>query len=312
MLRSTSRRMPVLGFAVAALMALPILKAEEPKNDYFTTSDGVKIHYITMGDHGSWVVLIHGFSDSAQRMFFTTGIAPALAKNHRVVAIDNRNHGLSDKPNPNGSGRAEDTIELMDHLQIAKAHIHGYSMGGGFTGALLASHPERFITAIFGGSGIQEVDEDLRKKAAAMDTPMPTPQGAEAAAFQRLRERSAAAAAARGNTTAPTAASTASASPSTTTTTPAGRPVAVLQIDLTKVTIPVLAINGEFDSPHTKTQRMSRELKNFSNVILPAKNHVGAIAVGGPMPQQYIDSLVDFIDANDAAMAKAGAASGGN
>jgi pimeloyl-ACP methyl ester carboxylesterase len=283
-------------------MALPILKAEEPKNDYFTTSDGVKIHYITMGDHGSWVVLIHGFSDSAQRMFFSTGIAPALAKNHRVVAIDNRNHGLSDKPNPNGSGRAEDTIELMDHLQIAKAHIHGYSMGGGFTGVLLASHPERFITAIFGGSGIQEVDEDLRKKAAAMDTPMPTPQGAEAAAFQHLRERSAAAAAGRG------ASNGLGAGPNAT---PAPRP-AGLQIDLTKVTIPVLAINGEFDSPHAKTQRMSRELKNFSNVILPAKNHVGAIAVGGPMPQQYIDSLVDFIDAIDAAMAKAGAASGGN
>jgi pimeloyl-ACP methyl ester carboxylesterase len=279
----------------AAFLALPVLKAQEPKpepkNDYFTTSDGVKIHYITMGDHGTWVVLIHGFSDSAQRMFFTTGIAPALAKNHRVVALDNRNHGLSDKPNPNGSGRAEDTIELMDHLKIVKAHIHGYSMGGGFTGQLLASHSDRFITAIFGGSGIQEVDEDLRKRAAAMDTSGPAPQGAEAAAFQHLRER---AAASRGNTTTPA---------------PAPRP---LQIDLTKVTIPVLAINGEYDSPHAKTQRMSRELKNFSNVILPAKNHVGAIAVGGPMPQQYIDSLVDFIDANDAAMAKGSATSGGN
>jgi pimeloyl-ACP methyl ester carboxylesterase len=300
--RNTSRRISVLGFAAAALIAVPILKAEEPKHDYFTTSDGVKIHYITIGDHGSWVVLIHGFSDSAQRMFFTTGIAPALAKNHRVVAIDNRNHGLSDKPSPNGSGRAEDTIELMDHLQITKAHIHGYSMGGGFTGALLASHPERFISAIFGGSGIQEVDEDLRKKAAAMDTPMPTPQGAEAAAFQHLRERSAAAAAGRGAS---------NASGATPNATPAPRP-AGLQIDLAKVTIPVLAINGEFDSPHAKTQRMSRELKNFSNVILPAKNHVGAIAVGGPMPQQYIDSLVDFIDANDAAMAKASASTGGN
>ncbi len=295
--RSTSYRMPALAFAAAAFLALPILKAEEPKNDYFTASDGVKIHYMTIGDHGTWVVLIHGFTDSAQRMFFTTGIAPALAKNHRVVAIDNRNHGLSDKPNPSGSGRAEDTIELMDHLKIDKAHIHGYSMGGGFTGVLLATHPERFITAAFGGSGIQEVDEDLRKKAAAMDTPMPAPQGAEAAAFQRLRER---AAASRGGA--------ASATPGAASA-PAPR---ALQIDLTKVTIPVLAINGQFDSPHAKTQRMSRELKNFSNVILPAKNHMGAIAVGGPMPQQYIDSLIDFIDANDAAMAKASTSSGGN
>jgi pimeloyl-ACP methyl ester carboxylesterase len=290
-------RRTLLALALGTLAAVPALLAEEPKNDYFTASDGVKIHYITVGDHGTWVVLIHGFTDSAQRMFFTTGIAPALAKNHRVVAIDNRNHGLSDKPNPSGSGRAEDTIELMDHLKIDKAHIHGYSMGGGFTGALLATHPERFITAAFGGSGIQEVDEDLRKKAAAMDTPMPAPQGAEAAAFQRLRER---AATSRGG--APGAAPSAA---------PAPAPRA-LQIDLAKVTIPVLAINGQFDSPHAKTQRMSRELKNFSNVILPAKNHMGAIAVGGPMPQQYINALVDFIDANDAAMAKVNASTGGN
>ncbi len=81
-------------------------------------------------------------------------------ENHRVVALDNRNHGKSDKPNLNGPGRAEDTIELMDHLKIDKAHIGGYSMGGAFTGALLATHPERFITAHFGGAGISETDPE--------------------------------------------------------------------------------------------------------------------------------------------------------
>jgi pimeloyl-ACP methyl ester carboxylesterase len=276
----------VLPLLALASLAIPAVQATEPKSDFFTTSDGVKIHYITLGDQGSWVVLIHGFTDSAQRMFFTTGIAPALAKNHRVVAIDNRNHGLSDKPQPNGSGRAEDTIELMDHLKIDKAHIHGYSMGGGFTGQLLATHPDRFITAAFGGSGIQEVDPELRKKAASMDTPMPPPQGAEAAAFQRLRERA--------------AAGRQGAGPGSAAPTPPPGP----KIDLATIAFPVLAINGEFDSPHVKTQRMSRELRNFSNVILPGRNHMSAIAVGGPMPQQYIDTLVDFINANDEAILK--------
>ena len=46
------------------------------------------------------------------------GVADALAKNHRVVAIDCRNHGKSDKPLPGGSGRAQDVVELMDHLKI--------------------------------------------------------------------------------------------------------------------------------------------------------------------------------------------------
>src|SRR5688572_30777000 len=110
--------------------AAPVVQVGQ-KSNFFTTSDGTKIHYLTYGDSGSWVMLIHGYSDSAQRMWFNTGIAPEIAKRHRVVAIDNRNHGQSDKPVPGGSGRAQDVIELMDHLKIDRAHIHRYSMGGG-------------------------------------------------------------------------------------------------------------------------------------------------------------------------------------
>src|SRR5215468_2454987 len=139
---------PLCCFVASITPAIPAQSSGG--SDFFVASDGVYIHYLTAGTTGSWVVLIHGYSDSAQRMWFTTGIAPALAKNHRVVALDNRNHGESDKPQPNGTGRAMDVIELMDHLKIQKAHIHGYSMGGGMTGQLLAIAPERFITAGFG------------------------------------------------------------------------------------------------------------------------------------------------------------------
>jgi len=89
-------------FSAFALTSPPTARAQEPTDDFFTTSDGVRIHYMTLGDEGSWVVLIHGYTDSAQRMWFRTGIAPALAANHRVVALDNRNHGQSDSPEPNG------------------------------------------------------------------------------------------------------------------------------------------------------------------------------------------------------------------
>jgi pimeloyl-ACP methyl ester carboxylesterase len=267
-------------FAVCLLLAGAGVRAAEPKHEYFTTSDGVKIHYMTLGNKGSWVVLIHGYTDNADRMWFRTGIAESLAKNHRVVALDNRNHGLSDKPEQHGSGRAEDTIELMDHLKIQKAHIHGYSMGGGFVGRLMASHPERFITAVFGGSGISETDEALRTAAAALDPPMPEPQGAEAAAFKQLRDSAAARTATAG-------------APST------AAPRPALEIDLKSIRFPVLAINGEFDRPFSKTQRLWRELANFQNVVLRKKNHVSAIMVGGPMPPEYIDALVKFINAND-------------
>jgi pimeloyl-ACP methyl ester carboxylesterase len=151
------QRLASLIFAVALLAAAP-LRASEAKDGYFTTSDGIKIHYLTQGDAGSWVVLIHGYTGNAEGNWFANGVAPALAKKHRVVAIDCRNHGKSDKPEPGGRGLARDVVELMDHLKIERAHIHGYSMGGGIVASLLGLIPERFITAGFGGSGMSETN----------------------------------------------------------------------------------------------------------------------------------------------------------
>ena len=249
----------------------------EPASAFFTTSDGVKIRYLTLGDRGSWVVLIHGYSDSAQRMWFTTGIAPVLARNHRVVALDNRNHGESGKPQPGGPGRAQDIVELMDHLKIDRAHIHGYSMGGALTAQLLALIPGRFITAGFGGSGLQETDPALRAQAAALDEAAPKAQGADAAAMERFRARVA--------TTLPAASAPAAAPP---------------PVDLAALTIPILGINGSFDSPYAKTHRLWREAKTFQNVILPGKTHLTAIAVGGPMPPEFAQAMSRFIDQFDA------------
>jgi pimeloyl-ACP methyl ester carboxylesterase len=282
---------------LTALSAAAVLAASAgpPSHDFFTTSDGIKIHYMQLGNSGSHVILIHGYTGSAEGNWFRNGIAELLAANHRVVALDCRNHGRSDKPVPNGPGRAEDVIELMDHLKIQKAHIHGYSMGGGITGQLLASHPERFITVAFGGSGVQETDEDLRKRAAAMDKDGVDPQEAEASKALRIRH-------AMDNGMSRDEAEKLAAQP------PAPRPAAArpaagatpqrAPLDLTKVTIPVLAINGELDHPHAKTARMFRELNNFQNIVLPGKSHLTAIS-GGYIPKEYGDSLARFINAND-------------
>ena len=267
----------------AVLVSGGVFAETEAKSDFFTASDDVKIHYYTMGDSGPWVVLIHGFMDTAKRMWINTGIAGLLAENHRVVALDNRNHGQSDKPNPNGPGRAEDVLELMDHLGIEKAHIHGYSMGGGITGRLLASNPEKFITAGFGGSGIYESDASVREQVATLDPKAPEPEGLAAAAFERLRARATAARAATGSDGASSRSSFR----------------APLEIDLTSIDVPVIAINGEFDRPYSKSHRMWRELKNFTNVVLPGRNHMTAVAVGAPMDEIYVREIVKFINAHD-------------
>jgi pimeloyl-ACP methyl ester carboxylesterase len=269
-------RRTILAAAVLFVIATTAFAESAFNEDFFTASDGVKIHYLTAGSSGSWVVLIHGYSDNAERMWFRTGIAPVLAKNHRIVALDNRNHGKSDKPQPGGSGKAEDIVELMDHLHIDRAHIHGYSMGGGITGQLLAMIPGRFITAGFGGSGIQETDPKLRAQAEAMDAALPKAQGDDAAAMDRFRSR---VAQSRPANSAPV-----SATP--------------LKIDLSKLDVPILAVNGSFDSPYAKTQRIWREAKVFENVILPEKTHLTAISSNGA-PALYIDSIARFIDAYD-------------
>jgi len=281
----------------AALSILPAKdKLEQPKDGWFTTSDNVKIHYLTLGDKGSWVVLIHGFTGNAKGNWFDNGIAQALAKNHRVVAIDNRNHGMSEKPQLNGPGRALDTIELMDHLKIEKAHIGGYSMGGAFTGALLASHPERFITAHFGGSGISETDPEWVAKLPP-DHQGVNPMEAELSHQLRIhhamdngmtKEEAEKLASTPPAVRAPVAARPAAATPAE------PRPT----LDLAKLNIPIIIINGEFDRPRSKSTRAARESNDVTIVVLPGKQHLSAI-VAGSMPKEYLNSLVGFINTHD-------------
>jgi pimeloyl-ACP methyl ester carboxylesterase len=277
------------------LIASAILAADgKPTEDYMTASDGVKIHYYVIGK-GTPVILIHGYTGTAWGNWFSNGIAQALAKNHMVVALDCRNHGKSDKPVANGPGKAQDVVELMDHLKIKKAHIHGYSMGGGITGQLLAMIPDRIITAAFGGSGIAEADPEMRAKVAP-DNQGRDPREDEASRTLRVHramDLGMSKEEAEKQAATPVPARTPAAAPATAPPARTGP-----QLDLTKLNIPMLAINGEFDRPNAKTTRMTREVKNFTNVVLPGKSHLTAI-MAGYMPKEYLESLVKFINAND-------------
>ena len=266
------------------------------QHGWFTTSDGVKIHYVTSGDSGSWVVLIHGYTGSAEGNWYANGVAASLSDRHRVVALDCRNHGKSDKPIPGGPGRAKDVIELMNHLDIERAHVHGYSMGGMITARLLGLIPDRMITAGFGGSGVREVD-DVFASLVPADTEGTDPE--EAGASRNLRIS-----AAMNNGMTREEAEAAASKPAAPRPAPAAAPPeaptapAEVQLDLRKVDIPVLAINGEFDRPFAKTHRLWRELRDFTNVMLPGKSHLTAI-VAATIPPEYSRAVVRFIDSND-------------
>ena len=61
-----------------------------------------------------------------------------------------------------------DIVHLLDHLEIKKAHIVGYSMGGFITMKLLSTAPDRFLSATIGGAGWRPpgVEDPLMEKLA--------------------------------------------------------------------------------------------------------------------------------------------------
>src|SRR5262245_14370584 len=153
-----SRRL-LTGVACLALVLVACpLRAENQSFD----SGGVRIHYRVTGE-GEPVLLIHGFAGNMYVQWYLPGIVRSLAKEYRVITYECREHGFSGKtkdPKQYGQEMVEDAIRLLDHLGIKRAHIVGYSMGGFITGKLLATNPERVLTATMGGAGwLQEGDE---------------------------------------------------------------------------------------------------------------------------------------------------------
>ena len=71
-----------------------------------------------------------------------------LALHYRVIALDNRGAGRSDKPFGTYSleQMADDAIAVLDHVGVEKAHIVGASMGGAITQILALKYPERVIS----------------------------------------------------------------------------------------------------------------------------------------------------------------------
>ena len=120
-------------------------------------SDGVRIAYWDEGQ-GDPILLIHGFASNAGTNWVDPGWVRALvADGRRVIAFDNRGHGQSEKLyDPQAYTAplmAEDARRLLDHLNIARADVMGYSMGARITAFLALRHPRRVRSAIFGGLG---------------------------------------------------------------------------------------------------------------------------------------------------------------
>jgi pimeloyl-ACP methyl ester carboxylesterase len=158
------RQILVAAAALSLWLGRPANSIAAAESQFFDAK-GVKIHFLIEGT-GEPVVLIHGLDSSARVNWQMPGTIDALAKDHQVIAIDLPGYGESDKPaDPAAYGEqwVDDVILLLNHLNIRKAHIVGYSMGGMVALKLIAEHPERVISGTLGGAGWLREDSILQK-----------------------------------------------------------------------------------------------------------------------------------------------------
>jgi pimeloyl-ACP methyl ester carboxylesterase len=121
----------------------------------------IEIAFLDEGE-GEPIVLVHGFASTKEvnwvRPNWTTTLTTA---GRRVIALDNRGHGettkLYDPADYHTDLMAEDVRALLDHLNIERADVMGYSMGARITAFLAYKHPESVRSIILGGLGIKLV-----------------------------------------------------------------------------------------------------------------------------------------------------------
>jgi len=132
----------------------------------FFSSQGVSIAFIDRQPEngaGDTILLIHGFASNHEVNWVGTLWVDFLSKaGFRVIALDNRGHGQSEKlysPEDYCSDKmADDAVRLLDHLAIERADVMGYSMGARITAHVALQHPGRVRSALLGGLGYHLVE----------------------------------------------------------------------------------------------------------------------------------------------------------
>lgn len=118
--------------------------------------------YIEEKGQGEPVILLHGFPLD-HRMWQSQ--VDALSSKYRVITPDLRGMGQSDVPVTNISidQYADDILIMMDKMDIQKAALGGFSMGGYVAFALLRKAPERFTALIFANTRPEADGPEARK-----------------------------------------------------------------------------------------------------------------------------------------------------
>ena len=93
---------------------------------YFTAEEKIQVYYDDVGS-GAPVVMIHGAATSSK---VYDGLTSRLVAQFRCIRLDLRGLGRSDRVDAvSATAWCDDTMALMDHLGIERAHLLGCSLG---------------------------------------------------------------------------------------------------------------------------------------------------------------------------------------
>jgi pimeloyl-ACP methyl ester carboxylesterase len=152
------------------------------------SSNGVRIAFIDEApesDRGEPILLIHGFASShAVNWLFPLWVRTLTGAGRRVIALDNRGHGRSQKlydpADYHTSIMAQDASNLLDHLGIERADVMGYSMGARIGAFVVLGHRGKVRSLIMGGLGIHLTE--------GFGLPMSIAEAMEAESIEDLRD----------------------------------------------------------------------------------------------------------------------------
>jgi pimeloyl-ACP methyl ester carboxylesterase len=113
----------------------------------FVHANGINIHYLDWRGGGPTVLCLHGITSQAHTW---DQVAEALSPRYRVIAMDQRGHGDTDKPSTGYSPKDQvaDVDLLAQALGINQFILMGHSMGGRVAGYYAGLHPQRLLKLI--------------------------------------------------------------------------------------------------------------------------------------------------------------------
>jgi pimeloyl-ACP methyl ester carboxylesterase len=241
-------------------------------------SDGARLFYELHGrDAGSPVVLVHGFASDYQLNWVGTRWQETLVgAGYRVIGLDCRGHGRSDKPHdPAAYGievMAADVRRLLDELDVPAAHYLGYSMGARIGLQLALDSSERLRSAALGGIGVSGAVDDAAPIVRALRGGKP--ETASAVSFQRF------AAARKTNDLDALAACMEGLA----------RSAPPDEERLASVRTPILLVVGDRDEVAHDAPRLAERIPGARLVVIPGRDHMGTVPA-----RQFKEAVLEFL-----------------